>query len=186
MTQPQPTYQPIYSGIPFDPLKYVKRLESVGFSREQAEVQAETFLSIVQEQLITKHDLKELEVDLKRDIKDLEVNLRKDIKELEAKTTLEFEVIRRDIKELEAKTTLEFESIRHDIELVRRDVKASEEKTATELTLIRRDIKEMEVNSKIQLELLRRDLKLWFGGMLVTLVVSLSGVVTLIPRLMGH
>lgn len=143
MTQPQPTYQPIYSGIPFDPLKYVKRLESVGFSREQAEVQAETFLSIVQEQLITKHDLKELEVDLKRDIKDLEVNLRKDIKELEAKTTLEFEVIRRDIKEL-------------------------------------------EINSKNQSELLRRDLKLWFGGMLVTLVVSLSGVVTLIPRLMSH
>lgn len=101
-------------GIPFDPLQYMKRLESVGFTREQAEAQAETFLTIVQEQLVTKQDLKEVESQLTN-----------------------------QIKELEAKTTLE-------------------------------------------VELLKRDLKIWFGGMLVGLVVVISGIMTLIVHLGGH
>ena len=129
--------------MPFDPIKYVKQLESVGFTREQAEMQSETFFSIVQEQLVTKQDLKDSENALRQAIKDSDNALRQAIKEIDAKTSLEFEAIRRDIKELEAKGTN-------------------------------------------QSELLRRDLKIWFGGMLVTLVVSLSGIVTLIPHLVGH
>jgi hypothetical protein len=119
-------------GIPFDPLQYMKRLEAVGFTREQAEAQAETFLTIVQEQLITKQDLKEVEAQLTS-----------------------------QIKELESKTTLEFESIR-------------------------RDIKESEMNARNQSELLRRDLKIWFGGMLVTLVIVLSTVQTVIAHFASH
>lgn len=119
-------------GIPFDPLQYMKRLEAVGFTREQAEAQAETFLTIVQEQLITKQDLKEVEAQLTS-----------------------------QIKELESKTTLEFESIR-------------------------RDIKELEMNAKNHSELLRRDLKIWFGGMLVTLVIVLSTVQTVIAHFSSH
>ena len=129
----------LYRPVPFDPIQYVKRLESVGFTREQAEMQSETFFSIVQEQLVTKQDLKELE----------------------GRITVELESIRRDIKELEGKTTIELESIR-------------------------RDIKELDVRLVNQMEFLRRDLKIWFGGMLVTLVVSLSGIVTLMPHLVGH
>jgi hypothetical protein len=119
-------------GIPFDPLQYMKRLEAVGFTREQAEAQAETFLTIVQEQLITKQDLKEVEAQLTS-----------------------------QIKELESKTTLEFESIR-------------------------RDIKESEMNARNQSELLRRDLKIWFGGMLVTLVIVLSTVQAVIAHFASH
>lgn len=119
-------------GIPFDPLQYMKRLEAVGFTREQAEAQAETFLTIVQEQLVTKQDLKEVEAQLTS-----------------------------HIKELESKTTLEFESIR-------------------------RDIKESEMNARNQSELLRRDLKIWFGGMLVTLVIVLSTVQTVIAHFSSH
>jgi hypothetical protein len=105
----------------FDSLQYVKRLEAVGVPRAQAEVQAEIFLSVMEEQLVTKYD----------------------IKELEGKISLELEIIRRDIKELEVKLSN-------------------------------------------QTELLRRDLKIWFGGMLITLVASLSGIATLTLHLSGH
>lgn len=129
MAKPARKYEFSHAAVPFDPLKYVKQLEQVGFTRDQAEVQAETFLSIVQEQLITKYDLKELENELKQNMK-----------ELETKTAIESESIRRDIKELETKTTT-------------------------------------------QLEILRRNLKVWLGGMLVSLVLIFSTIVTLIPHL---
>lgn len=132
-----------YHFAPFDPIKYVKQLESVGFTREQAEMQSETFFSIVQEQLVTKQDLKASEEATRRDIKELETSLRQTIKEIDAKTSIELEVVRRDIKELDTKTTL-------------------------------------------QSELLRRDLKIWLGGMLISLVVVFSAIVTLIPHLSNH
>jgi hypothetical protein len=140
--------------VPFDPLKYAKKLEEAGFTREQAEVQAETFFGIVNENLVTKRDLKELEN-----------QLIQTIKESESKTALELENVRRDIKELENKTALEIENVRHDIENVRRD------------------IKELESNTKIQMEVLRRDLKIWFGSMLVTVIVAFSTLLTVLPHL---
>lgn len=134
---------PHHAAVPFDPLKYVKELENVGFTREQAEVQAETFFSIVQEQLVTKYDLKELENELKQNLK-----------EIDAKTTLELEAIRRDIKELEVQ--------------------------------LKQNSKELDTKITTQSDLLRRDLKLWFGGMLVTLVVMLSTIQPLVAHLAGH
>ena len=141
-------------GIPFDPLQYMKRLESVGFTRDQAEAQAETFLAIVQDQLVTKEDLKEGDFQLTICIKEVEAKLTAQIKELESKTTLEFESIRRDIKELEIKST--------------------------------QGTQELGAKTTLQIELLRRDLKIWFGGMLVTLVVVLSTVQTIIAHFIGH
>ncbi len=129
--------------LPFDPLRYAKQLEEAGFTRTQAEVQAETFFGIVNENLVTKRDLKELE----------------------NKLALEIENVRRDIKESENKLALEIENVRHDIES------------------IRRDIKELESNTKIQMEVLRRDLKIWFGSMLVTVIVAFSALLTVLPHL---
>ena len=59
----------------FDTLAYAKKLKAVGFTEEQAEVQAETFAEIIDEKLATKQDLKELEISLKRDMKELEMSL---------------------------------------------------------------------------------------------------------------
>lgn len=151
MAKPARKYEFSHAAVPFDPLKYVKQLEQVGFTRDQAEVQAETFLSIVQEQLITKYDLKELENEIKHDMKELEGELKHNMKELEGE-------LKQNIKELETKTTIESESIR-------------------------RDIKELETKTTTQLEILRRDLKVWLGGMLVSLVLIFSTIVTLIPHL---
>lgn len=54
--------------ITFDTLSYAKKLQAAGFTQEQAEVQAETFLAIVQEQLVSKRDLKEVEKNLRVEI----------------------------------------------------------------------------------------------------------------------
>ncbi len=54
--------------ITFDTHAYIKRLKSVGFTEEQAEVQAETFAEIIEERLATKQDLKELELTMKNDL----------------------------------------------------------------------------------------------------------------------
>ena len=48
----------------FDTLAYSKRLIEVGVPQRQAEVQAETFAEIIDDQLTTKQDLKELELRL--------------------------------------------------------------------------------------------------------------------------
>lgn len=43
---------------------YVKRLKAVGFTEEQAEVQAQTIAELINERLATKQDLERLEMHL--------------------------------------------------------------------------------------------------------------------------
>lgn len=45
----------------FDSLNYAKRLEQAGFTRQQAEVQANIMTEIVDEKIATKQDLRVLE-----------------------------------------------------------------------------------------------------------------------------
>ena len=45
----------------FNSLNYAKRLEQAGFTREQAEAQANIMTEIVNEKIATKQDLRELE-----------------------------------------------------------------------------------------------------------------------------
>ncbi|MBF0434927.1 MAG: DUF1640 domain-containing protein [Magnetococcales bacterium] len=79
--------------ITFDTHAYIKELKSVGFTEEQAEVQAKTLSSIFKtnlDELATRKDLKELEMATKRDLKELELTikseLRKDIETAKAET----------------------------------------------------------------------------------------------------
>lgn len=44
----------------FDTLLYVKRLRDAGFTDRQAEVQAETIKELLEEQIATKRDLREM------------------------------------------------------------------------------------------------------------------------------
>jgi len=50
--------------ITFDTLAYAKKLLAVGFTQQQAEVQAQTFAEVIEERLATKRDLKEMEMQL--------------------------------------------------------------------------------------------------------------------------
>ncbi len=54
--------------IRFDTLAYAKKLKGAGFTEEQAEVQAEALAELIDENLATKQDLKELELRLKNDL----------------------------------------------------------------------------------------------------------------------
>jgi|SRR3972149_2871906 len=65
--------------IAFDTLAYAKKLKSVGFTEEQAEVQAEALAKIIDERLATKQDI----LALQRDMKEMETSLRRDMKEME-------------------------------------------------------------------------------------------------------
>jgi hypothetical protein len=49
-------------------LKYAKKLEEVGFSREQAEMTIGILNEVVEGNLATKQDLKELSVELRHEI----------------------------------------------------------------------------------------------------------------------
>lgn len=71
------------TSITFDTHAFVKRLKTVGFTEEQAEVFAEEQARLIEDKLATKNDLIELELNLRRDIKELESNLHRDMKELE-------------------------------------------------------------------------------------------------------
>jgi hypothetical protein len=61
--------------IAFDTLAYAKKLKLVGFTEEQAEVQAEALAQIIDERLATKKDI----LELKRDMKEMELRLKHDL-----------------------------------------------------------------------------------------------------------
>ena len=52
----------------FNSLNYAKRLEDAGFTRQQAEAQANILSEIIDEKIATKQDLRELELRLKYDL----------------------------------------------------------------------------------------------------------------------
>jgi len=70
--------------ITFDTLKYANKLKEAGFTEQQAEIQAETIKDqseaireIIEDKLVTKKDLKQLENEIKKEIEDVrkEINL---------------------------------------------------------------------------------------------------------------
>ena len=99
----------------FDTLTYAKKLQEAGFTSQQAEAQAEALRGIVDENLATKHDLKETESALRRDMKEMETGLRHDMKEMEAG-------LRHDMKEMETGLRHDMQMIRSDMQMMRRDI----------------------------------------------------------------
>lgn len=63
----------------FDTLEYSEKMQAVGFTPEQAKMQAETLKEILDENIATKRDLKEIETALRRDIKEMELRLKHDL-----------------------------------------------------------------------------------------------------------
>ena len=75
------------NAMTFDTHAYVRKLKSVGFTEEQAEVQAEVLYSIFEKNLgdlATRRDLQSLELSMKRDFQ-LEIEkVRKELAESKA------------------------------------------------------------------------------------------------------
>jgi len=54
----------VSTAIAFDTLAYTKKLKAAGVPESQAEVHAESMAELIEERLVTKQDLKELEMRL--------------------------------------------------------------------------------------------------------------------------
>ena len=80
-------------------LALARQLKESGFTPQQAEAQAELWTDIVESDLATKRDIKD--IDLK--ISQVEANLRRDIKDVDVRIAQVEANLKRDIKELELK-----------------------------------------------------------------------------------
>lgn len=89
----------------FDTLRYANRLEAAGFTKEQAQVQAEAFLEVVDDQLATKANLEHLESNMNAHFAEVDSRL----------TTLDGKI--------EASTTSLRLELKSDMELLKRDMK---------------------------------------------------------------
>ena len=115
------------TNVAFDTHRYVKRLTAAGMPENQAEVIADEQRSLIEYQLATKRDIKELEAAIKAmeantqqkfkevevAIKTLETNTQRDIKTLESAIKQQEAAIKameisrpRDLKELEQRITI--------------------------------------------------------------------------------
>ncbi len=63
------------TNLMFDTLQFAKRAEEAGFTKNQAEFQAEEIAKVMETQLITKHDLLSLENNFNKSLVDLELRL---------------------------------------------------------------------------------------------------------------
>ena len=84
----------------FDTLTYAKKLQEAGVPAPQAEAHAGALRELMEDNLATKRDLKELEVALRKEI----------------------ELLRRDVKEMETGLRSEIELVRRDLQMMRRDI----------------------------------------------------------------
>lgn len=81
----------------FDTLQFAKKAKEVGFSEAQAEFQAEEIARIIDENLVTKADFKELKKATRADLKELEKATKADFKELEKTTKTDLRELKKDI-----------------------------------------------------------------------------------------
>ncbi len=66
----------------FNTLQYARRLEATGISRDQAEAHVQIMAEIVEDELATKADLKDLGIQLRAEISTLRTELKSEIGEL--------------------------------------------------------------------------------------------------------
>jgi hypothetical protein len=77
----------------FDTLSYARRMESVGFTRAQAEAMAEEQARLIDERLATKADIASLQLK----IEEVRSSLARDIEHLRSETKTGMELLRRDV-----------------------------------------------------------------------------------------
>ena len=97
--------------LKYDSLGYAQELKEAGVPEALANIQAKVLFRVIDQQLVTKQDIKELEVKFGYEIKELEVKLEVKIKELEVKLSHDIQNVQRDIKETEAKLTLNMQAM---------------------------------------------------------------------------
>ncbi len=79
----------------FDTLKYVTMLETVGFTRDQAEISIKILDEIMEDKLATKNDIHELRTSMKSSFI-----------QFESKFDNELKILRLEISQMESKLTI--------------------------------------------------------------------------------
>ena len=82
------------AGLAFDTLAYARRMEAVGFSRDQAEAMADEQAKLLDERLATKTDLEALKLAVGKDIEALRLAVGKDIESLRLAVGKDIEALR--------------------------------------------------------------------------------------------
>ena len=77
----------------FDTLSWAKKLEEAGVPPKQAEVQVDLIFRAIDDNICTKHDLKELKSSSRQSLRELEGNVNIRLKELE----LKIEEVKKDL-----------------------------------------------------------------------------------------
>lgn len=80
-----------------DALKYVKILETVGFSREQSEATLSSFTEFMNDNLATKQDIEQLQIATKHDIERLQIATKHDIEQLKMDTKHNLEMLKAEL-----------------------------------------------------------------------------------------
>ena len=128
--------------IPFDTLRFVKRMTGAGMPLAQAEALAEEQRVLMDAHFATRRDTDEVKLGLaevKRDTEELKLELAEVKRDIE-KVKLELAEVKRDIEE-----------VKRDIEEVKRDI----EEVKLELAEVKRDIEEV----KLELAEVKRDIE---------------------------
>lgn len=93
-------------------LKYAKILEGSGFTREQAEAHIQVLLEVVEHDMATKQDLKEVDRGLKQELSSLAAGLRQEMNDLSVNLRQEMNGLsvnlRQEMKELRIETNNRF------------------------------------------------------------------------------
>lgn len=82
----------------FDSLMYAKKLEEAGLTREQAEAHVQMLTDVVNSNLATRQDLKDLRGDLRADIARVRTELKTEIAQVRTELKTEIAEVRTELK----------------------------------------------------------------------------------------
>lgn len=102
---------PYSVGKSFDSLAYAKRMESVGFTRQQAETMAEEQAKLIDERLATKQDI----ASIRQDIASQRESARDDMERFRLASMADIEAVRADIKQSETRLEARIAETRAEI-----------------------------------------------------------------------
>ena len=101
----------------YDTHAFIKRLQSVGFTEEQAEVFSEEQTKLMEQRLVTKVDLEDVRQELKRDIEEVRQELKRDIQEVKR----DVQDVKRDVQDVKQELKHDVQTLEHRLksELIR-------------------------------------------------------------------
>ena len=146
------------AGPAFDTLAYARRMEAVGFSRDQAEAMAQEQAKLLDERLATKTDLEALRLAVGKDVEALKLAVGRDIEALRLAVGKDVEALRL--------------AVGKDVEALR--------------LAVGRDIKVLRVATKADLAETRADILKWMIGTIGVQTIVILGAVVALARVLPH